>query len=263
MRYEASRHTLVFVGGLHRSGTTVLADLIAAHPDATGFSDTGVPADEGQHLQGVYPTARTYGGPGRFGFSPESHLTEESPLVSEGSAAALLDSWEPWWDMGRRVLVEKSPPNLVRTRFLQALFPEARFVVITRHPAAVSLATRKWSKTPLSSLLSHWAVCHDTFASDRPHLRHVLAVSYEELIRSPADCLARVHEFLGLASSMPGHSLRPEGNDAYFARWRGMRVRSRLLAARFESRVARHGYSLRDLDRFPAAPGGGALSPRC
>ena len=60
-------HRFVFLAGLHRSGTTLLARLLAAHPEISGFSGTGEPADEGQHLQSVYPAARVYGGPGRFG----------------------------------------------------------------------------------------------------------------------------------------------------------------------------------------------------
>ena len=84
---------LVFLAGLHRSGTTLLARLLAAHPEISGFSGTGVPAEEGQHLQSVYPAAKVYGGPGRFGFAPESHLTEESPLVSERSARAIYEDW--------------------------------------------------------------------------------------------------------------------------------------------------------------------------
>ena len=59
-------HLLVFVGGLHRSGTTPLARALSAHPDISGFSNTGVPEDEGQHLQDVYPPAYVLGGPGRF-----------------------------------------------------------------------------------------------------------------------------------------------------------------------------------------------------
>ena len=31
--------------------------------------------------------------------------------------------------MSKPVLVEKSPPNLIRTRFLQALYPEARQIM--------------------------------------------------------------------------------------------------------------------------------------
>src|SRR5215472_9354402 len=102
-------HKLVFLAGLHRSGTTLLARLLAAHPEVSGFSGTGVPADEGQHLQDVYPPAAVYGGPGRFGFAPESHLTEESPLVSEESANKLFEEWSAHWDTSRGVLLEKSP----------------------------------------------------------------------------------------------------------------------------------------------------------
>ena len=50
-------HRFVFLAGLHRSGTTLLARLLAAHPEVSGFSGTGAPADEGQLLQSVYPAA--------------------------------------------------------------------------------------------------------------------------------------------------------------------------------------------------------------
>ena len=100
---------LVFVAGLHRSGTTPVLRLLAAHPEVSGFHDTGVKEDEGQHLQDVYPPARTYGGAGRFALDPRAHLTERSELVSVASAQRLLDAWTPHWDLDRRLLVEKSP----------------------------------------------------------------------------------------------------------------------------------------------------------
>ena len=81
----------MFVGGLHRSGTTLLGRCMSEHPQVSGFSGTGATEDEGQHLQTVYRAANEHGGPGRFGFDPAAHLTEDSPLVSDESRRLLLE----------------------------------------------------------------------------------------------------------------------------------------------------------------------------
>jgi hypothetical protein len=81
MTMDWQDHRFVFIGGLHRSGTTLLARCLAEHPEVSGFSGTRALEDEGQHLQNVYQPGRAYGGPGRFGFDPEAHLTETSSLV--------------------------------------------------------------------------------------------------------------------------------------------------------------------------------------
>jgi hypothetical protein len=253
-------HRLVFVAGLHRSGTTLLARCLAAHPAVSGLTGTGVPEDEGQHLQRVYPTARALGGPGRFALRPEAHLTEASGLVSDASRRALLEAWTPHWDLTRPVLVEKSPPNLLRTRFLQALFPEASFVAVIRHPAAVSLATRKWCHRPLPWLLRHWIEAHRTFQEDLPHLGRAHVVLYEDLVRAPASVVDGVFRFLDLepADGAARAVRASRGNARYFERWERMRSGPlgpwvRWVERRYEPRVRPFGYSLTDLERTDGA----------
>lgn len=66
MAYQPEKHQLVFIGGLHRSGTTPVANWVAAHPQVSAFREAGVPENEGQHLQDVYEPAARYGGPGKI-----------------------------------------------------------------------------------------------------------------------------------------------------------------------------------------------------
>jgi hypothetical protein len=260
MGFDPARHRLLFVGGLHRSGTTLLADLVASHPLASGFADTGVPADEGQHLQDVYPTARALGGPGRFGLASGAHMTESHDLVSSRSREQLLGAWEPHWDLEKPVLVEKSPPNLIRTRFLQALFPEAVFANVVRHPIPVTLATARWRGTRrVGPIVEHWLRCHELFAADEPSVAHVEVVRYEELVDDPDASVRRVWAALGLGPAPLAREIEQGGNERYFERWRelkrdpAVRAYLGLTEARYERRTRRFGYSLRKPARRPPA----------
>ena len=245
------RHQLVFLAGLHRSGTTLLARLLAAHPEISGFSGTGVPADEGQHLQSVYPPASVYGGPGRFGFAQESHLTEASPLVSETSARTIFEEWSPHWDLSRPVLLEKSPPNLLKTRFLQALYPASAFVVIVRHPIPVSVPTAKWRGTRrYDRMLEHWLRCHALFEADREHLGRAHVLTYEQLVGDPAGVLRGIFAFLELEPIPPSEPVKTGANEKYFRQWQELKHDVRmhayldLVSLWYERRVRRYGYSL-------------------
>jgi len=244
-------HKFIFLCGLHRSGTSPLFRILRDHPQISGFRNTGVPEDEGQHLQSVYPSARVYGGPGRFGFAAEAHMTESSPLASRGNAERLFREWSSRWDTSREFLLEKSPPNLIRTRFLQRCFPNSHFIVIVRHPIAVSLATLKFARLRLARLLEHWKVCHELFEADRPFLNNVLVIRYEDLCTRTSEVLMSIREAVGLNSALTAQ-LETGANERYFVRWRqfaqtapGTTVRNDLIAC-YEGYFQTYGYKLSD-----------------
>ena len=246
-------HQLVFVGGLHRSGTTPFARCLAAHPMVSGFSNTGVDEDEGQHLQDVMPTGQAFGGPGRFALDPASALTEASPLVSADNARRLADQWSRHWNTSRPVLLEKSPPNIVRMRFLQALFPSASFIMVVRHPVIVSLSTKKWAKTSsYDRLFDNWFAAHDTMRRDAPFIERLQVVKYEDLVLSPDEVLAETASFLNLDGAIPSDSLQVGRSSSYEQTWDEWRhsanpvarLRFNRLIRKYGDRAAQFGYRM-------------------
>jgi hypothetical protein len=245
-----------------------VARWLARHPEVSAFEGTGVWQDEGQHLQDVFAPASAHGGPGAFAFDNGARLTERSALVSPSSRERLWSAWSGHWDLTKPVLLEKSPPNLIRMRFLEALFPgRARFLVVVRHPVAVALATRKWTRrfarTPprltrrvpplqvgLDSLLSHWVLAHERFLDDAAQVDRVMVVRYEDVVGDPTRELARAFRFAGLTPLETEWDVRADLNDRYVARWErarrtiGRRRHLDALARRYEDRVRPFGYSL-------------------
>ena len=222
----------------------------------SGFQDTGEKMDEGQFLQTVYPRGNAFGGPGRFALDTASHMDETHPLATPENAARLFEQWSPHLDLSRRWLVEKSPPNIVRTRFLQALFPGSRFLVILRHPLAVAYATRKWSHTSIRSLLEHTLAAYERFDADRPQLDHCRTIRYENFVRNPQETLDDLFRWLELPTMGTGNrEIRTEINEKYFAAWERERRRphNRLLwrwQKELEPRLNRFGYSLLEPERL-------------
>jgi hypothetical protein len=250
---------LVFVGGLHRSGTTLLAKLLASHPDASGLTGTGVPEDEGQHIQDVYSPAERHGGTGRFALKAGAHLTEESPLATATNAQRLWDAWRPYWNSDQPFLIEKSPPNIVMGRFLQSLYPSAAFVFIVRHPVTVTLATRKWRKrTSLNRLMSNWFIAHDRAAGDLPMLDRVCMVSYEWLLIDPATVMAEVTGFLQMTGTVDTSTVDAGGSTRYEQEWKTMLADGHRGASRahhhYGERARAYGYDLDNLSLAPRHP---------
>ncbi len=213
----------VFLAGLHRSGTSMLHRMLSDHPDVTGFHDTGVPEDEGQHLQSVFKAANTCGGPGKFCFDEAAFMDENHPLVTEKNRAALHKQWQKHWS-DAPVRIEKSPPNIIRSRFLQAMFPQSHFIFIVRHPIAASMATQKWSHNSEFDLLHHWQIAHQTMLEDKAKLTHAHMIRYEDLVAHPMEIMAEIYAFLSLDSQAIDYPIKSDVNTRYYTMWRDKTV---------------------------------------
>jgi hypothetical protein len=253
----------VFVCGLNRSGTTLLGRNIGRLENCTDFKDIPkMQVKEGWKLQDVYPLEFELGGPGRYGFNSRTHLTESSSLLSAENVAKLREAWHFFWDKGKTIRVEKTPANLLMTRFLQAAFPNSYFIVIKRHPVPVSMSTQRMWKvniTSLHRLFDHWLHCYELFEEDKKHLRHLYELTYEDYIKDPARYHQEIAAFIG--TRVPEDGLdQPAGvhNKKYLERWckllRDSRCKNyyRYIAKKYEPRFAKHGYSLTNGMILPA-----------
>lgn len=182
----------VFVVGCYNSGTTLLHDVLAAHPLV------GTLPDEGQFCTDQLPRPRDVGLPRMWAAEPERfHLDENSDPGID--VVALKRQWAAQFDDYRRpVLLEKSPTNAARTRWLEKHFQPARFIGIVRNGYAVAEGLHRKRRHPYPLAARQWAESNRVMLADFDHLQDKLLIRYEELTEEPRRHLSEIFAFVGL-----------------------------------------------------------------
>ena len=216
------RHSFLFVGGPHFSGTTLITMMFREMESVATFElknpsfrdrktkDSWI-VEEGQHLQDVFPTARTFGGPCRYAVRKENtRLTELDHLPRE---TTLYDQWATKWDLRKPILLEKSPPHVMHSRWLQALFREhtSYFVFTMKHP--LSIYERHCAFVSLETYLENWLSQMETLREDIPRLEHAYVIRYE-------DWLATERSATRTFETLKGNILNNEREEEHYEHYR-------------------------------------------
>jgi Sulfotransferase family len=241
----------LFVGGMHRSGTTALWECFRSHPSISGFANVNNCKDEGQFEQTIYPIDKYYGHTD-WPMHPDVNLNETSTLVNETNRRNLTQQWYRHWDLSKPVLLEKTPRNLVISRFLQAMFPESSFLFVIRHPVAQAKALQRigWSHRTIEELIERWIKAHDMLRTDQPFLRHSILLRYEDFVRQPQLFYRILCNRLNLPYSDLQLKIRPNEDDKYRISWERELSQLHVASLRaknlwlLEEEVRRLGYSL-------------------
>jgi hypothetical protein len=197
----------ILVVGSPRSGTTLLRDLLRAHPRLTFPQESNVlpalrrlhgdPADERRarllagDLLGAY-SIREWGLDLRV-----ADLAGERTFA--GMTARLYEAWarqegKPRWG-------DKTPLHALELPTALAIFPGAQVIHLVRDGRAVaeSLLRQPWGPRSVTSAARMWWHCVEAARRDGEPLgrERYLEVRFEELVTAPDDLLRGVCTFLG------------------------------------------------------------------
>jgi len=191
----------VFVVGFPRSGTTLLEQMLDAHPDFRSMDERAFIHELTERME-------------QAGQHYPNHLANLTQTEADHLRAVyfkMVGNVLP--DLGEHRLVDKNPLNMLCLPMIMRLFPNARIVLCIRHPCDVLLSCymqpfRSPAFMVLCSSLQrlarsyvqafeHWYQHVDVFAPG------VLEWRYESVVSHFDDHVAQLGQFLCVADATP------------------------------------------------------------
>ena len=188
----------IFICGLHRSGTTLLERLLVSKFELSCLR-ASVPESEGQHMQNVYSAGKEFGGVGRFALNAEMQHELDTLTDYKRHFSDIMARWNNFIVGSSNVLIEKSPPNLTKIGWLRRVFNNAKFLILTRDPRAVSAATQKMAKTQTSlpEMMLNWNAAYSLAKKDFM-CSDCYYVKYEDICESTDIILDNIASFANI-----------------------------------------------------------------
>lgn len=197
----------LFILGLNNSGTTVLKRYFENHSRIRSLPI------EGQRLTDALPHPAKLGVRLDFANYPALfHWTEES---DPRPAYRAMYDWARLYPPGPGILLEKSPPDSVRSRWLQQHFRPSRFLAIVRSPYAVCEGIRRRTGCPLEEAARHWRKGNDLLFRDMERLDRCLWFRYEDFCADPSGHLEKFETFLDLDEPFDRRGLEEVTSHSY------------------------------------------------
>jgi Flp pilus assembly protein TadD len=204
----------VFVIGFPRSGTTLLEQMLDAHPDFRSMDERGF----------VYQLIERMEHAGQRYPADLASLTQSEAGQLRAVYWRLVKHTLP--DLGQHLLVDKNPLNMLCLPMILRLFPEARIILCIRHPCDVLLSCYMQSfRSPtfmamcatLPRLARGYA---DAFTQCCRHIEvfkpRLLEWRYETLVDDFEGAVARLGRFLDVADASPFAGFAAHARDKSF-----------------------------------------------
>ncbi|MCC7387534.1 MAG: sulfotransferase [Phycisphaerales bacterium] len=188
---------LVFIVGMPRSGTSLVEQILASHPEVYGGGELNFVAQAGAELFRPTLKAPTL---------DESMAAVRQPALDRESQKAQKLMTEPAPRAKR--FTDKLPQNFLHLGLIELLFPEARVIHCMRDPRDVCLScyTKLFggaNSQPFSGDLTHLGRYHRAYERIMEHWYQVsklpiLPAVYEEGVQDLESFARRLVDFVGL-----------------------------------------------------------------
>jgi|TARA_B100002003_G_scaffold166471_1_gene154627 hypothetical protein len=207
----------IFIGGLYKSGTTLLRMMLSQHPSIASGPETnwfdlnweeiGQPSN--RDYKGRLWNLRRDGNPMTqieqlskiYGFN-KNRIKEITQMSS--SREDFIDNFMSEYTkrLGKRRWLEKTPANILCLKKIFSKWPEAKVIHVYRDPKDI-YASLKEEKivNNVMEFVSLWSLFNDTPEKDKKCLKlsdtSLIEVHYEEIIFSTEIVMRKILDFIG------------------------------------------------------------------
>uniref|UniRef100_A0A7E4UU72 Protein-tyrosine sulfotransferase n=1 Tax=Panagrellus redivivus TaxID=6233 RepID=A0A7E4UU72_PANRE len=191
---DLRRANVLFVGGIPRSGTTLMRVLLDTHPDIRCGEETH-----------ILPTLLDF--VDHFRKQKRMKLAGVTPEIFDMATAAFISTVMQLHGPPAEIICNKDPFMLKHTRKLAQMFPEAKFILMLRDGRAAvhSMIVRKvavanYDRRNPWQMLQMWNENLKSMFSQCVILgpNRCLPVYYEKLVLSTEQQMRRITNFLGI-----------------------------------------------------------------
>jgi tetratricopeptide (TPR) repeat protein len=186
---------LIFIVGMHRSGTSLLERVLAGHPDVMdggeSYTVTGLLRKTADHFcRGVIDTAI---------------VSKQGDLDYSEIRQGLVD-YASWRGAGRAFLTEKLPSNFLALGFVMRALPEARIIHMKRDPIDTCFSNLRTYFGQAAAYSYNQSDLADYFAGYQRLMAHwhevapgrILDVDYNRFVSDPESGAKAVFDYCGL-----------------------------------------------------------------
>jgi len=104
----------------------------------------------------------------------------------------IKDVWDGYWDHDKPLLVEKSPPHIIRTGEILEHFSPVYFLLMVRNPYAHCEGLMRRNQVNAQEAAKFTVRCLRKQAENASRLNNILCFTYEELVASPESISGKI-----------------------------------------------------------------------